>query len=165
MAFKTREKMKFYPSRWLAGILFGLMAISAQAFSLTDTQGKTHKLADYKGKWVLVNFWATWCPPCLEEIPDLVALYENKKNNLIVIGVALDYRNPKQVADFAQSMQVSYPIVLGTPKLASQVGPVDGLPTSYLYNPAGKLVAHQVGGVTKEGVEEYIQRSAKTVVK
>jgi thiol-disulfide isomerase/thioredoxin len=129
---------------------------------LTDTEGKAHKLADYKGKWVLVNFWATWCPPCLEEIPDLVALYENKKNNLIVIGVAMDYRNPKQVSDFAQSMQVSYPIVLGTPKVASQVGPVDGLPTSYLYNPAGKLVAHQVGGITKEGVEEYIQRGAKT---
>ncbi len=154
--------MKFYPSRWLAGILFGLIAFSAHAFSLTDTEGKAHRLADYKGKWVLVNFWATWCPPCLEEIPDLVALYENKKNNLIVIGVAMDYRNPKQVSDFAQSMQVSYPIVLGTLKLASQVGPVDGLPTSYLYNPAGKLVAHQLGGVTKEGVEEYIQRSAKT---
>ena len=154
--------MKFYPSRWLAAILFGLIAFSAHAFSLTDTEGKTHKLADYKGKWVLVNFWATWCPPCLEEIPDLVALYEDKKNNLIVIGVAMDYRNAKQVADFAQSMQVSYPIVLGTPRSASQVGPVDGLPTTYLYNPAGKLVAHQVGGVTKEGVEEYIQRSSKT---
>lgn len=154
--------MKFYPSRWLAMILFGFLAFSVHAFSLTDTDGKTHKLTDYKGKWVLVNFWATWCPPCLEEIPDLVALYENKRNNLIVIGVAMDYRNPKQVTDFAQSMDVSYPIVLGTSKLASQVGPVDGLPTSYLYNPAGKLVAHQLGGVTKEGVEDYIQRSSKT---
>ncbi len=154
--------MKFYPSRWLAAMLFWLVAISAHAFSLTDTDGRTHRLADYKGKWVLVNFWATWCPPCLEEIPDLVALYENKKNNLMVIGVALDYRNPKQVADFAQAMQVSYPIVLGTSKAISQVGPVEGLPTSYLYNPAGKLVAHQVGGITKEGVEDYIQRTAKT---
>ena len=158
----TMEKMKFYPTRWLAAMLLGLIAFSAQAFTLTDTAGKTHKLADYKGKWVLVNFWATWCPPCLEEIPDLVALHENKKNNLVVIGIALDYRNPKQVMDFAESMQVSYPIVLGSAKLASEVGPVDGLPTTYLYNPAGKMVAHQVGGVTKEAVEEYIQRGAKT---
>jgi len=154
--------MKFYPTRWLAAMLLGLIAFSAQAFTLTDTAGKTHKLADYKGKWVLVNFWATWCPPCLEEIPDLVALYENKKNNIIVIGVALDYRNAKQVMDFAESMQVSYPIVLGNPKLATEVGPVDGLPTTYLYNPAGKMVAHQVGGVTKEAVEDYIQRVAKS---
>jgi thiol-disulfide isomerase/thioredoxin len=154
--------MKFYPTRWLAGVLFGLAALSAQAFTLTDTNGKIHKLENYKGKWVLVNFWATWCPPCLEEIPDLVALYENKKNNIVVIGIALDYRNPKQVTDFAESMQVSYPIVLGNPNLASEVGPVDGLPTTYLYNPAGKMVAHQVGGVTKEAVEDYIQRVAKT---
>jgi thiol-disulfide isomerase/thioredoxin len=156
------EKMKFYPTRWLAAMLLGVIAFSAQAFTLTDTTGKTHKLADYKGKWVLVNFWATWCPPCLEEIPDLVALYENKKNNIIVIGIALDYRNAKQVMDFAESMQVSYPIVLGNPKLATEVGPVDGLPTTYLYNPAGKMVAHQVGGVTKEAVEDYIQRVAKS---
>jgi thiol-disulfide isomerase/thioredoxin len=162
MALMTMEKMKFYPTRWLAAMLLGLIAFSAQAFTLTDTAGKTHKLADYKGKWVLVNFWATWCPPCLEEIPDLVALYENKKNNIIVIGVALDYRNAKQVMDFAESMQVSYPIVLGNPKLATEVGPVDGLPTTYLYNPAGKMVAHQVGGVTKEAVEDYIQRVAKS---
>jgi len=158
----TMEKMKFYPTRWLAAMLLGVIAFSAQAFTLTDTTGKTHKLADYKGKWVLVNFWATWCPPCLEEIPDLVALYENKKNNIIVIGIALDYRNAKQVMDFAESMQVSYPIVLGNPKLATEVGPVDGLPTTYLYNPAGKMVAHQVGGVTKEAVEDYIQRVAKS---
>jgi thiol-disulfide isomerase/thioredoxin len=162
MALMTMEKMKFYPTRWLAAMLLGLIAFSAQAFTLTDTAGKTHKLADYKGKWVLVNFWATWCPPCLEEIPDLVALYENKKNNIIVIGIALDYRNAKQVMDFAESMQVSYPIVLGNPKLATEVGPVDGLPTTYLYNPAGKMVAHQVGGVTKEAVEDYIQRVAKS---
>ncbi|MGA7180083.1 MAG: TlpA disulfide reductase family protein [Thiobacillaceae bacterium] len=161
MALLTMEKMKFYPTHWLAGMLLGLIALTAHAFTLTDTEGKTHKLADYKGKWVLVNFWATWCPPCLEEIPDLVALHEDKRNNLVVIGIAMDYRNAKQVMDFAESMLVSYPIVLGSPTLASQIGPVDGLPTTYLYNPAGKLVAHQVGGVTKEAVEDYIQRIAK----
>ncbi|MGO9445901.1 MAG: TlpA family protein disulfide reductase [Thiobacillaceae bacterium] len=152
--------MKFYPTRWLAAMLLGMIALSAHAFTLMDTDGKTHKLADYKGKWVLVNFWATWCPPCLDEIPDLVALSENKKNNVVVIGVALDYRNAKQVIDFAQSMQVSYPIVLGSDKIVSEVGPVEGLPTTYLYNPAGKLVAHQLGGITKEAVEAYIRRVA-----
>jgi thiol-disulfide isomerase/thioredoxin len=158
-------KNKFYPTQWLAGILLGLLALSAHAFTVTDTDGKTHRLEDYKGKWVLVNFWATWCPPCLEEIPDLVALYENKTNNLMVIGIALDYRNAKQVKDFADSMDVSYPIVLGNPTMASQIGPVDGLPTTYLYNPEGEMVAHQVGGVTKEAVEDYLQRANKAARK
>jgi thiol-disulfide isomerase/thioredoxin len=135
-------------------------AAGAHAFSLTDSQGKVHKLSDYKGKWVLVNFWATWCPPCRREIPDLIALYENKKNNLMVIGVALDYRDPQEVLDFAQQEMISYPIVLGDYKLAAQVGSVDGLPTTYLYNPRGELVAYNVGAVTREAVEHYIQSKA-----
>lgn len=132
-------------------------ALPAQAFSLKDSKGHTHSLSQYKGKWVLVNFWATWCPPCLEEIPDLSALHENKKNNLVVLGVAMDYRDPKQVLDFADQMMVSYPIILGDYKMAEQVGAVPGLPTTYLYNPQGKLVAYNVGALTRAAVESYIK--------
>ena len=143
---------------WLAGLLLALMVSAAQAadFKVTDTNGKTHSLSGYKGKWVLVNYWATWCPPCLEEIPDLIALNENKKNNLVVIGIAMDYRNAKQVTDFADGLFVDYPIVLGTPQIVSQIGPVQGLPTTYLYNPDGKMVAQQVGLITRASVESYI---------
>ena len=143
---------------WLAGLVLTLATAVAQAdgFQLTDTAGKVHSLAGYKGKWVLVNYWATWCPPCLEEIPDLIALHDNKKNNLVVIGVAIDYRNPKQVTDFADSLMMTYPVVLGTPKIVNQIGPVQGLPTTYLYNPEGKMVAQQVGALTREAVEKYI---------
>jgi len=143
---------------WLLGLLLALAASWAQAadFRVTDTEGKSHSLSGYKGKWVLVNYWATWCPPCLEEIPDLIALHENKKNNLVVLGVALDYRNAKQVTDFADGLLVSYPIVLGSPKVTNQIGPVQGLPTTYLFNPEGKLVAHQSGLITREAVEGYI---------
>jgi thiol-disulfide isomerase/thioredoxin len=143
---------------WLAGLVLAVMASWAQAegFKLTDTNGKIHALSAYKGKWVLVNYWATWCPPCLEEIPDLIELHENKKNNLAVIGVAMDYRNPKQVTDFADSMFISYPIVLGNPQVVGQIGPLQGLPTTYLYNPEGKMVAQQVGAITREVVESFI---------
>ncbi len=137
-------------------LLFVTMPLRAAEFSMTDAAGKVHKLSQYKGKWVLVNFWATWCPPCLEEIPDLVGLHENKKNNLVVLGVAMDYRNDRQVRDFAESMLVSYPVILGDRRLAAQVGPVEGLPTTYLYNPQGKLVARQVGAITRAGVEGFI---------
>jgi thiol-disulfide isomerase/thioredoxin len=143
---------------WLGGLLLLLTAAWAQAadFRLTDTTGKPHTLAGYKGKWVLVNYWATWCPPCLEEIPDLIALHENKKNNLVVIGVAMDYRNAGQVTDFAESMLIDYPIVLGNDQVVSQIGPVRGLPTTYLFDPDGKMVAQQVGAISREMVETYI---------
>lgn len=148
---------QFYPM-WLAGLLLTLASSWAHAagFSVTDTNGKTHSLSGYKGKWVLVNYWATWCPPCLEEIPDLIALHDNKKNNLVVIGIAVDYRSQKQVTDFAEGLLVSYPIVLGTPKVISQIAPVLGLPTTYLFNPDGKMVAQQTGAITRQAVESFI---------
>ncbi len=146
-------------------LLFVAVPLRAAEFNLTDITGKAHKLSQYKGKWVLVNFWATWCPPCLEEIPDLVALHENKKNNVVVLGVAMDYRSGEQVKDFADSMLVSYPIILGNRKSAAQIGPVEGLPTTYLYNPQGKLVAHQVGAITREDVESFIRGAEKTTRK
>jgi thiol-disulfide isomerase/thioredoxin len=154
---QTLQSVRFYPM-WLAGLLLALAASWVQAadFKVTDTDGKTHTLSGYKGKWVLVNYWATWCPPCLEEIPDLIALYENKKNNLVVIGVAMDYRNAKQVTDFAKGLLVEYPIVLGNAQVVRQIGPVQGLPTTYLYNPEGKMVAQQVGLITRAAVESYI---------
>ncbi|MGE5320434.1 MAG: TlpA family protein disulfide reductase [Hyphomicrobiaceae bacterium] len=156
---QTLQRGRFYPI-WLAGLLLALVASWAQAggFKLTDTEGKVHTLAGYKGKWVLVNFWATWCPPCQEEIPDLIALHENKKNNLVVIGIAMDYRNAQQVTDFAEGLLVDYPIVLGNAQVAGQIGPIEGLPTTYLYNPDGKMVAQQVGAITRESVESFIAR-------
>jgi len=151
------QNAQFYPM-WLAGLLLALFATLVQAddFSVTDTTGKKHSLSAYKGKWVLVNYWATWCPPCLDEIPDLIALHDNKKNNLVVIGIAVDYKSSKQVTDFADGLLVSYPIVLGTPKVISQIAPVQGLPTTYLYNPEGKMVGQQVGLITRKSIETFI---------
>lgn len=140
-------------------LVFVLMGFSlaAQAFTLVDSQGKTHTLAQYKGKWVLVNFWATWCPPCLEEIPDLNALHNNKKNNLVVLGVAMDYRDRQTVLDFAERLKVSYPVIFGDRQIAAQIGKVPGLPTTYLFNPQGKVVAYNVGALKRETVERYIR--------
>ena len=137
-------------------LLLSVLATAAQAFNLTDSNGKAHRLVDYKGKWVLVNFWATWCPPCLEEIPDLVALHEDKKSKVAVIGIAMEYKDSKYVLDFADQQMISYPIVLGNNALAKQIGPVRGLPTTYLFNPQGKVVAYNVGALSRADVEKYI---------
>ena len=124
---------------------------------LKDMEGVEHKLSNYQGKWVLINYWATWCPPCLEEVPDLVALYDaHKAKDLMVIGVVVDYKTEQAVTKFVDDMLISYPIVLGTPKVIRAVGPAEVLPSSYLYNPQGKLVKVKRGLVTKQYVEELM---------
>jgi thiol-disulfide isomerase/thioredoxin len=138
-------------------LLLTVGTASAGSFKFKDLQGHEQRLQDYRGKWVLVNFWATWCPPCLEEIPDLMALHEaHKKSDLVVIGVALD-STKESVVEFVAKKKIGYPIVFGNYDLAAQVGEVEVLPTSYLYNPAGKLVSYQQGGVTRDSVESYIK--------
>jgi len=122
-----------------------------------DNVGKPHRLSDYKGKWVLVNYWATWCPPCLEEVPDLVTLYDQHKGrDLMVIGIAFDYKSAKEVEKFVDDMLISYPIVLGDEKVAAQIGSAAVLPTTYFYNPQGKLVKVKRGIVTRQYVEQII---------
>jgi thiol-disulfide isomerase/thioredoxin len=141
----------------MVACLYASMPAAAAQFSLTDADGKTHKLADYRGKWVIVNFWATWCPPCLEEIPDLVAISDARKD-VQVFGVAMGFQDPKQVLQFAEGMFVGYPIVLGDSKTAEQIGKVIGLPTTFVYNPKGKLAKRYVGKVTREQLERLMDR-------
>jgi thiol-disulfide isomerase/thioredoxin len=141
----------------VAVLLFSAGVACAEPFVFKDMQGHEQRLQDYRGKWVLVNFWATWCPPCLEEIPDLIALHEAHKNSdLVVIGVALDSTR-ESVVEFVAKKNIGYPIVFGNYELAEQVGEVEALPTSYLFDPAGKLVSYQQGMVTRSSVESYIK--------
>lgn len=126
-------------------------------FILKDTAGIKHQLADYKGKWVLVNYWATWCPPCLEEVPDLVNLYDQRnKKDLMVIGVVFDYKNTKEVAQYIDDMLMSYPVVLGNDAIAAEIGSAEVLPTTFIYNPKGELVKIKRGLISKQYIERLI---------
>ena len=140
----------------LALALCWIGAVSAaENFTLTDTDGKSHSLAAYRGKWLIVNFWATWCPPCLEEIPDLVAIKEARKD-VEIIGIAMEFQDDKQVVQFADGMFVNYPIVLGDRKISASIGQVDGLPTTFIYDPQGKLAQRHVGKITRKQIELII---------
>ncbi len=140
----------------------GNFAYAANHFVLNDTAGKKHTLAQHKGKWVFVNYWATWCPPCLEEVPDLVALYDSRKNkDVMVIGIAFDYESAKEVAEYVDDMLMSYPIVLGDDEIASQIGKPDVLPTTFIYNPRGELVKTKRGLVTKQYLESIMSGDVK----
>lgn len=151
--------------RRLPAILFLCgVPLLASAFTLTDTGGRIHRLADYRGKWVLVNFWATWCPPCLEEMPELQKLHETRKD-VVVIGIAMEYRDPDYVRRFADDLFITFPIVLGNARIAAQIGQVPGLPTTYLYDPQGRLAAYTVGALTRAAVESYIARKSAAPAK
>jgi thiol-disulfide isomerase/thioredoxin len=141
-----------------AGLLLFSLNAAAYDFSMKDTRGHTIHLSDYRGKWVLVNFWATWCAPCREEIPDLISLYNaHKSKDLVVIGVAMEYPNPKTVLDFVKESGMDYPIVLGDYKMAARIGEVRALPTSFLYDQKGEPVSYQPGPITRKDMEEFLR--------
>ncbi len=135
--------------------LFSVQFAWADDWSLKDKDGIQYKLSQEKGKWVLVNFWAPWCPPCLAEMPGLDALQKQHKD-LLVIGVAVMYRKTQEVTDVIKEKSLTYPIVLGNEDIAGEFGGMTGMPTSFLYSPTGTLVGHHDGPLTQVDVEQVI---------
>lgn len=125
-------------------------AFSVHAFELKDTTGSPQRLADLKNKWVVVNFWATWCAPCVKEIPEIAAFAKEQGDKARVLGVALDWDDEKQVTSFAKKVGHTYPLVLGTDASEKAFGKMKGLPTTIVYDPSGKVAYQKTGTVTKE---------------
>ncbi|MCW8841608.1 MAG: TlpA family protein disulfide reductase [Gammaproteobacteria bacterium] len=125
-------------------------------FQFVDIHGETVDFEDYRGKWVVVNYWATWCPPCLEEIPELIHFHERHKNDTaVVVGFNMEEKSPELLSEFVEENMMTYPVVPMSDDLAL-VGDVPGLPTTYLLDPTGKPVAMQVGEITAEMLEKFI---------
>jgi thiol-disulfide isomerase/thioredoxin len=117
----------------------------APPFLLRDINGKIVSTADWKGKVVILNFWATWCPPCREEIPELVRLQEKYKDRLLIVGASEDDDGPEKVEQFVQQHGMNYPVVMATKELIDNYGGVPALPTSFIIDPQGRVVTKHTG--------------------
>lgn len=148
-----------------------LSAYFLQAFavdmSLTDLNGKKSNLSEHLGKWVVVNYWATWCPPCREEMPELQAFHDkHASTDGVVIGLNTEMIGEDDIKEFLEDYFVTYPNYRVGPVSNTEFGKVPGLPTTFLVSPAGTVEARQVGGVTQEMLENFINKwEAKEKVK
>ena len=107
--------------------------------------GNTVRLSDSKGKIRIIDFWATWCPPCQAEIPQLNALQAKYADDLVVIGIALDRGGPDVVKSFAQQNKINYSLVMGDTKTVIDFGRVESIPTAFVIDPEGKIYNKHVG--------------------
>lgn len=130
----------------------------APDFQLKDLDGKSVRLSDLRGKAVLLNFWATWCPPCKEEIPWFVDFQKQYgRQGLQIVGVAMDDAKPEAIAKFAADMHMNYPVLLGTNDVADSYGGVEALPTSFYIGRDGKITRTVFGLAPHHEVEENIR--------
>jgi len=125
---------------------------------LTDLQGVEQSLADYRGKWIVVNYWASWCPPCLEEIPELVQFHnEHKDWNAVVWGINREDISQAELKAFVKKQNMNYPLFQVPADSDSALGSLLTIPTTYLVSPKGEVVARHVGFVTVKKLEDFIQ--------
>jgi peroxiredoxin len=127
-------------------------------FTLKDLSGKTWTLADLRGKVVLINFWATWCPPCRKEMPDLESLYGRfESKGLVVLGISDE--EAAKVEPFISERKVSFPVLLDPGRKVNEMFVVDGIPKSFVYDREGKLVAQSIDMRTQKQFLEMLGKA------
>ena len=128
----------------------------APDFNLVSTDGKKINLSDYKGKIVILDFWATWCGPCRMGVPDLVSIQKEFKDKVAVIGISLDdERTMDDILPFMKEYGINYPVVYGTNQVVVDYGYIQAIPTTFVINAKGYIVDQYVGLVAKE---KYVNR-------
>ena len=149
---------------------FGLQVWSLQAravdYELPDVNGQIQSLEQHKGKWLVVNYWATWCSTCMKEMPELINLHEsNKDNDIVVVGISFESIEQKNLKEFVSDKSIPYTVLNTEPVRVTPLGKVPALPTTYIVDPEGKVVAGDVGIITQQDIEDYIARekAASTV--
>ena len=152
--------MKRYLSALLLLLLLNLPLLAqAVDMPLTAVNGSKTNLDRYQGKWLVVNYWATWCPPCIVEMPELQSFHdENVDNNAMVVGINAEQISRQHLQTFLDDYFITYPNFVSGPTQQSELGLIPGLPTTFLVTPEGEVVARQVGPVTRDMIEQFIQK-------
>jgi len=125
-------------------------------FSYLDTKGKEHKFSDHKGKWVLINYWATYCPPCLAEIPDIDRFAQDNKKTFVSLGIDAGGSSPAEIDAFKKRLNVHYPLIPGQESALLAFGMVEAIPTSYIVSPKGVVVKKYVGIITYDDLDYFV---------
>lgn len=140
-----------------------IKGVEAPDFSLFTLDGQKVKLSDYRGKAVLLNFWATWCPPCKVEMPWFVDLQKQYgKDGLVILGVAMDDSEPGTIAKFASDLGVNYTVLLGTDKVSDDYGDVQYLPTTFFIGRNGAIVDKLTGLLDRKDIEDDVRKALST---
>ncbi|WP_053363595.1 redoxin domain-containing protein [Bacillus sp. FJAT-27251] len=127
----------------------------APSFSLVNMEGKEVKLEDYKGKKVMLNFWATWCPPCKAEMPAMQQLYEKAGGSFEILAIAIDPDN--DVAGFVNEYELTFPILLDKNGTVNNDYGIISIPTTFLIDEDGKMKKKHIGMMTLEQMEEFME--------
>ena len=125
-------------------------------FTFQDMSGESHKLSDYRGKWVVANYWAIFCPPCRVEIPDLIRSVKENPDKLVVLGMDAGMDNNETLQEFIDDQGINYPIIPTQNSTMHAFGEVVGIPTTFIISPEGELVDKHVGLLTYDNLEFYI---------
>jgi thiol-disulfide isomerase/thioredoxin len=130
----------------------------APDFTLLNVAGEKVSLSDYKGKVVILDFWATWCGPCRRGIPDLISIQNDYKDDVVVIGISLDRDNTiARVPSFVKSMKINYPIVYFNDKVINDFGGVSAIPTTFIIDQKGNIVHKMIGLYPRSEYEKTLK--------
>jgi len=142
------------------GFVTSAMAQQQQAvnFSLKSSDGTSYELSKYKGKVVVVNFWATWCGPCRKEIPDFIEAYKKyKSKGLEIIGISLDQDGWTKVTPYVKQSNINYPVVLGDEKVVQNYGGFNAIPTTFIVDKNGNIVDQHTGTMSLKQLEAKLK--------
>ncbi len=148
-------------------LFFGFLFISSFAqekqkkapdFSLKTVNNEVLKLSDYKGKTIILNFFATWCPPCKMEIPDFVKFYnENKNKGIVVIGICVNSKE-QDIKKLIEEYKINYPVCISDRKVESAYGGINAVPTTFIIDKNGNIITKQIGMMKEEQLKKVVEK-------